>query len=116
MRVLVLCSGGKDSSYATWWSMMRGWDVTGIVTVRITDSDSMMFQVPSTALAGLQAASAEIPWLPISIDGDEDTDMQMLEQALEPVVMGVGKSDQGFGLQMNWIQHSGQKTGPGPNT
>ena len=96
MRVLVLCSGGKDSSYATWWSTMRGWDVTGIVTVRITDSDSLMFQVPSTALAGLQAASAEIPWLPISIDGDEDTEMEMLEQALEPVVMGSRKKRSGI--------------------
>ena len=82
MRVLVLASGGKDSSYATWWATLRGWDVAGLVTIRVTGDDSMMFQVPSTALAGMQAASADIPWLPISIDGDVDTEMRVLEGAL----------------------------------
>jgi diphthine-ammonia ligase len=91
MRVLVLCSGGKDSAYATWWSLMRGWDVAGMVTIRVTGSDSMMFQVPSTALAGLQAASAGIPWLPIPIYGEEDTEIEQLQQALEGVVKGSRK-------------------------
>ncbi len=71
---------------------MRGWDVAGIVTVRITSSDSMMFQVPSTALAGLQAASAGIPWLPIPITGEANTEMQLLEHALDSVVNGSLKS------------------------
>ena len=52
----------------------------------------MMFQVPSTALAGMQAASADIPWLPIDIDGDEDTEMQVLENTLEGIVHGSRKS------------------------
>ena len=51
----------------------------------------MMFQVPSTALAGLQAASADLPWLPIPIDGDESTEMQVLEDALEGIVCGSQK-------------------------
>ena len=45
MRVLVLASAGKDSSYATWWATLRGWDVAGLVTLRVTGDDSMMFQV-----------------------------------------------------------------------
>ena len=96
MRVLVLCSGGKDSSYATWWSLMQGWDVAGMVTVRITSTDSMMFQVPTTALAGLQAASAGIPWLPIPIEGEEDSEMHQLELALESVVKGSLKERSGI--------------------
>lgn len=91
VRVLILASGGKDSSYATWWATLRGWDIAGMVTIRITGNDSMMFQVPSTALAGLQAASAGIPWLPIPIDGDEATEMDQLESALSSVVHGSGK-------------------------
>ena len=92
MRVLVLASGGKDSSYATWWSTLRGWEVAGLVTIRVTGDDSMMFQVPSTALVGMQAASAELPWLPIPIDGDENTEMQVLEDTLERIVYGSQKS------------------------
>ena len=91
VRVLVLGSGGKDSSYATWWATLRGWDVAGLVTIRVTGDDSMMFQVPSTALAGMQAASAGIPWLPIPIEGDENTEMQFLEEALEGIVHGSQK-------------------------
>ena len=91
MRVLVLASGGKDSAYSTWWSTLRGWDISGLVTIRVTGGDSMMFQVPTTALAGMQAASADIPWLPIAIDGDEESEMQILENALEGVVHGSGK-------------------------
>ena len=91
MRVLVLSSGGKDSSYATWWAKLRGWDVAGLVTIRVTGGDSMMFQVPSTALVGMQAASAELPWLPIPIQGEEDIEMQQLEVALEQIVLGSGK-------------------------
>ena len=52
----------------------------------------MMFQVPSTALVGIQAASANIPWLPISIEGDEETEMNSLEVALSNVVYGSRKS------------------------
>ena len=91
VRVLVLGSGGKDSSYATWWATLRGWDVAGLVTIRVTGDDSMMFQVPSTALAGMQAASAGIPWLPIPIEGDESTEMHFLEDALEGIVHGSQK-------------------------
>ena len=92
MRVLVLASGGKDSSYSTWWATLRGWEVAGLVTIRVTGDDSMMFQVPTTALAGMQAASADIPWLPIAIEGDEESEMQLLENALESIVHGSGKT------------------------
>ena len=92
MRVLVLASAGKDSSYATWWATLRGWDVAGLVTLRVTGDDSMMFQVPSTALAGMQAASADIPWLPIPIEGEEETEMEILESCLERIIHGSAKN------------------------
>ncbi|MBN16749.1 MAG: diphthine--ammonia ligase [Candidatus Thermoplasmatota archaeon] len=91
MKVLVLSSGGKDSSYCVWWAMLQGWDVCGMVTVRITGEDSPMFQVPATALAGLQAASANIPWLPVSISGEIDSDIADLENALDSVIHGSRK-------------------------
>ena len=91
MRVLVLSSGGKDSSYATWWSILRGWDVAGIVTIRVTGDDSMMFQLPTTALAGLQAARAGIPWLPVSLDGNPETEMVVLENQLKNIICGSTK-------------------------
>ncbi len=88
MRVIVLSSGGKDSCYAVWWALMKGWDVSGVVTINITGGDSMMFQVPATSIAGLQASSGGIPWLQINLEGDEDTEIEELESKLKPIVDG----------------------------
>ena len=82
MRVAILGSGGKDSSYATWWAQMRGWDVRAVVTMCVTGDDSMMFQTQGVAMAGMQAASAGIPWLPILTSGEIDEEMGDLESGL----------------------------------
>ena len=82
MRVAVLCSGGKDSTYATWWSIMRGWDVRALVTLCVTGDDSMMFQTGGVCVAGLQSASSEIPWLPIISDGIEEEEVLDLQRGL----------------------------------
>ena len=86
MRVAVLSSGGKDSTYALWWAQMKGWDVAMIVTVRVHAEDSMMFQIDGTAIAGAQAAASGIPWLPILDSNYEGVDS--LEIALQPFVHG----------------------------
>ncbi len=82
MRVAVLSSAGKDSTYASWWAKMQGWDVVSLVTVHITGNDSMMFQIPNTALAGLQAYSMGTNWLPVLSDGTEEDEIIDLENAL----------------------------------
>jgi diphthamide synthase (EF-2-diphthine--ammonia ligase) len=88
MRVIVLSSGGKDSCYSVWWALMKGWDVAGIVTINITGDDSMMFQVPATSIAGLQASSGGIPWLQIDVSGDEKTEITELESNLKQIIEG----------------------------
>lgn len=88
MRVIVLSSGGKDSCYSVWWALMKGWDVAGIVTINITGDDSMMFQVPATSIAGLQASSGSIPWLQVEISGNEKTEITELESELKPIIKG----------------------------
>lgn len=83
MRVAVLASGGKDSTFASWWAIMQGWDVQALVTVVVENEDSMMFQYENTVIAGLQAASMEIPWMPIHSQGIEDDEMIDLENSLK---------------------------------
>ena len=78
----VLCSGGKDSTYATWWALMKGWDVRALVTLCVTGEDSMMFQTGGVCVAGLQSASSKIPWLPIVTDGVEEEEILDLESGL----------------------------------
>ena len=87
MRIAVLASAGKDSTYAAWWAHMQGWEVCALVTVWVTGKDSMMFQLPETPLAGLQAAASGVAWLPVLSDGCEDNEIDDLEAAL------AGRSD-----------------------
>ena len=76
MRVLALSSGGKDSCYAIWWALLRGWDVSGIITVRVTGEDSMTFQLPTVGIARLQAGAGGIPWHEVEVEGDDSTEME----------------------------------------
>jgi len=82
MRVAILSSSGKDSTYACWWAIMQGWSVEALITVHITTDDSMMFQLPNTSLACLQAASIGVPWLPILSSGQEEEEIIDLESGI----------------------------------
>ena len=61
MRVAALFSGGKDSTYATYVAMQRGWDVTHLLSVLPEDHDSMLFHTPNLHLTHLQAEAMRIP-------------------------------------------------------
>ena len=82
MKVAVLASSGKDSSYCAWWAKMRGWDVSCIVSVGIESNDSMMFQTNGVAIAALQSAAMGVPWLPVVSQGEEEFEVRDLEVAL----------------------------------
>ena len=99
MRVAVLASAGKDSTYAAWWATMRGWQVECLVTVRVLGDDSMMYQLCGTALAGRQAASMGVPWLPVLSRGEEELEVLDLEEAL------LGESDVRTAFVESWPEH-----------
>ena len=61
---------------------MQGWQVEAMITVHVTSDDSMMFQLPNTSLAGLQAYSIGVPWLPILSKGNEEEEIEDLESGI----------------------------------
>ena len=77
----------KDSTYACWWAIMQGWKVGAMITVHVTSDDSMMFQLPNTSLAGLQAHSIGVPWLPILSKGNEEEEINDLENGIREQVI-----------------------------
>ena len=98
MRVAVLSSGGKDSAAAWWWAICRGWEVTHLVTVRITGDDSWMFQVPGTHLVEHQAKLAGVQWVEVPSKGQQEIEISDLESVLstldiDGVVSGALRSD-----------------------
>ena len=82
MKVAILASGGKDSTYAAWWAGLQGWEVVSLVTVLVRGEDSMMFQLQNSWIAGLQAYSIGTSWKPVFSDGVEEKEIVDLEMAL----------------------------------
>jgi len=98
MRVGILSSGGKDSAAAWWWAICKGWDVTTLITMRVTSGDSMMFQVPGTDIVEYQAKLANVDWISINTEGVENLEIYDLEQELaklniDALVCGALRSD-----------------------
>jgi len=98
MRVAILSSGGKDSAAAWWWAICKGWDITALVTMKVVSGDSMMFQVPGTEIVQHQAKLANVPWLCIDTEGEEEIEITDLEDQLgtleiDALVCGALRSD-----------------------
>ncbi|MEC9000984.1 MAG: diphthine--ammonia ligase [Candidatus Thermoplasmatota archaeon] len=99
MKVAVLASSGKDSSYCSWWATMRGWDIQCIASVGIKSDDSMMFQTNGVAMAALQSTAMDVPWLPIISDGEEESEITDVEVAMN------GNSDSASSFNEMWPEN-----------
>ncbi len=98
MRVACLFSGGKDSTYAAYVAMQRGWEVASILTIRPADPDSMMFHVPNLALTALQAEAMGLPRIEETAKPGEDGELDALREAfrraeVDGIVVGAIASD-----------------------
>ena len=82
MKVAILASGGKDSTYASWWASLQGWEVVALVTVLVNGKDSMMFQLQNSWIAGLQAHSIGTSWKPVFSNGEEEKEIAELEMGI----------------------------------
>jgi diphthine-ammonia ligase len=75
LRVAVLFSGGKDSTYATWVVQHQGWDIS-LVTVRPNSADSRLFHHPDVEWTHLQAQAMRLSQEVVEMnDRDEMTDL-----------------------------------------
>jgi len=99
LRVAVSFSGGKDSTYATWFAMHQAWDVS-LVTVRPSSTDSMMFHHPNTEWTHLHAQAMGLSHEIVEMKNkDELVDLQYAlarmksEQKISGLVTGAVASD-----------------------
>jgi len=96
--VAALFSGGKDSTYATYVAMQRGWDVTHLLSIMPEDRDSMLFHTPNLHLTGLQAESMRVPLIREPAAMGEDGELDALRRIfkridVDGVIVGAIASD-----------------------
>jgi len=61
MRVGVLFSGGKDSTYSLHWAYIKGLSVKCLITVEPSSSESWMLHYPNVQLTKLQSLALDVP-------------------------------------------------------
>jgi diphthine-ammonia ligase len=98
VRVAALFSGGKDSTYAAYVALQRGWDVTHLLSIFPEDRDSMLFHTPNLHLTPMQAEAMDIRFLREAAATGEDGEMDALRRILgridvDGVVVGAIASD-----------------------
>ena len=87
MKVAVLFSGGKDSTYATWVAQHQGWDIATLVSILPRNVESMMFHYPNVQWAKLQAQALELPHRILEAGNDE---LLTLKEGLEETKQDLG--------------------------
>jgi diphthine-ammonia ligase len=71
LKVAVLFSGGKDSTYATWIAQHQGWDVETLVSVLPKGVESLMFHFPNVRWTEIQAEAMGLPYRAIEAGQEE---------------------------------------------
>ncbi len=90
MKVAALFSGGKDSTFALWCTLMLGWDVRALLTVYPKSQESWMFHFPAIKWTMLQAQAIGIPQELVSTEGTKETELEDLRAGLRKLVQADG--------------------------
>ena len=83
MRIGVLYSSGKDSTFTIWYYLEQGWDVVCLLSLLPKNKESYMFQVPAHELLKAQANSLQIPLLVQYTMGEKEQELEDLKNLLE---------------------------------
>lgn len=83
MRVVALCSGGKDSLFALWLAMREGHEVAHVVAMIPRREDSWMFHFPNIKLIDLFAECAGLPLTKAETSGERERELADLKRVLE---------------------------------
>lgn len=98
MRLAVLFSGGKDSTYAALLAKRAGHELSYLVTVESADQDSFMWHTAAIDLTSFQERASGIPQILVKTAGRKDSEIDELKIVLgdlgiEGVVVGVVASE-----------------------
>ncbi len=85
LRVAVLFSGGKDSTFAVWHCLQKKFDVKCLITMEPKSKESYMFHYPNIRWTRLQAEAMGIKQHIHCTSGEREKELNDLVSALLPV-------------------------------
>src|SRR5438309_1728776 len=98
VRVAALFSGGKDSTYAAYAAVQRGWELTHLLSILPEDRESMLFHVPNLHMTALLAEAMQRPLISEEADKGEEGELDALRRIfrrvdVDGIVVGAIASD-----------------------
>ena len=85
MRIAVLFSGGKDSTFAL-FKAMKEHEVCCLVSIISKNPESYMFHTPNIHLVKMQAKALDIPLMLSKTKGEKEKELSDLKKALEKAI------------------------------
>jgi ABC transporter with metal-binding/Fe-S-binding domain ATP-binding protein len=82
MKLGVLFSGGKDSTFACYKAMQKD-EVACLITIFSKNPESYMFHTPNIGLAEIQAMAIGLPIIEIDTEGKKEEELKELHEAIE---------------------------------
>jgi diphthine-ammonia ligase len=82
MRVGVLFSGGKDSTYAAYLAKKNGYTLACLISLDSINKESFMFHTPSIDCVDKQAIAMRLPLIKIKTHGKKEEELKDLEKAI----------------------------------
>lgn len=83
MKLGVLFSGGKDSTYAAYLAKIFGHELSCLISIVSKNKESYMFHTPSISKVEKQAESMEIPIILQETEGKKELELKDLEKAIK---------------------------------
>lgn len=81
MKLGVLFSGGKDSTYAAYLAGKKG-ELSCLITIYSKNLYSYMFHTPSISKTGLQAKVMNLPLIEVTTKGEKESELKDLKKAI----------------------------------
>src|SRR4030043_2126712 len=81
MKLGVLFSGGKDSTFAM-YKAMHGNDVVCLISMLSENNESYMFHTPNISLVRLQAEAIGLPLVQAGTKGEKEKELKDLKRAI----------------------------------
>lgn len=86
MKVGVLFSGGKDSTYAAWLAKKEGHEIVCLITLYSLNKESYMFHTPAIEMTEKQAKLMEIPLVKQETLGVKEGELLDLKRAIRKAI------------------------------